>query len=220
LAAPQKWAEADVKTLSVDEKTGIQARERTAPDLPMQQGKIRCQEFEYIRHGTQCLTANWDVAEGGIICPSIGSNRTEKDFLAHIRQTVESDGRVKQWAFVCDQLNTHQSASLVRWVASLLEETMDLGEKGKSGILKNKETRAAFLADNQHPVYFIYTPKHCSWLNQIEIWFSILSRRLLRRGNFTSTQDLKEQILRFIGYFNRTMAKPFNWTYNGKPLSN
>jgi putative transposase len=220
LAAPQKWVEAGVKTLSVDEKTGIQALERTAPDLPMQQGKIRCQEFEYIRHGTQCLTANWDVVQGGIIRPTIEPTRTEEDFLAHIRQTVESDPSVKKWAFVCDQLNTHQSASLVQWVASLLHSNIELGEKGKSGILQNKETRAAFLADDQHPVYFIYTPKHCSWLNQIEIWFSILARRLLRRGNFISTQDLKEQILRFIDYFNRTMAKPFNWTYNGKPLSN
>jgi len=220
LAAPQKWVEAGVKTLSVDEKTGIQALERTAPDLPMQQGKIRCQEFEYIRHGTQCLTANWDVVQGGIIRPTIEPTRTEEDFLAHIRQTVESDPSVKKWAFVCDQLNTHQSASLVQWVASLLHSNIELGEKGKAGILQNKETRAAFLADDQHPVYFIYTPKHCSWLNQIEIWFSILARRLLRRGNFISTQDLKEQILRFIDYFNRTMAKPFNWTYNGKPLSN
>ena len=220
MAAPQKWAEADVKTLSVDEKTGIQALERTAPDLPMQQGKIRCQEFEYIRHGTQCLTANWDVVQGGIIRPTIEPTRTEEDFLAHIRQTVESDPSVKKWAFVCDQLNTHQSASLVQWVASLLHSNIELGEKGKAGILQNKETRAAFLADDQHPVYFIYTPKHCSWLNQIEIWFSILARRLLRRGTFISTQDLKEQILRFIDYFNRTMAKPFNWTYNGKPLSN
>ena len=219
LAAPQKWADAGIKTLSVDEKTGIQALERVAPDLPLQQGKKRCQEFEYTRHGTQCLTANWDVVNGGIISPTIEPTRTEEDFLAHIRQTVESDSNVKKWAFVCDQLNTHQSASLVKWVASLVDPQIDLGQKGKSGILQNKETRTAFLADDQHPVYFIYTPKHCSWLNQIEIWFSILSRRLLRRGNFSSTQDLKEQILRFIDYFNRTMAKPFNWTYNGKPLS-
>lgn len=151
MAAPQKWVEAGVKTLSVDEKTGIQALERTAPDLPMQQGKIRCQEFEYIRHGTQCLTANWDVVQGGIIRPTIEPTRTEEDFLAHIRQTVESDPSVKKWAFVCDQLNTHQSASLVQWVASLLHSNIELGEKGKSGILQNKETRAAFLADDQHP---------------------------------------------------------------------
>jgi transposase len=67
-------------------------------------------------------------------------------------------------------------------------------------------------------VRFVYVPKHSSWLNQIEIWFSILMRRLLKRASFTSTDDLQARILAFIGYFNRTMAKPFKWTYTGRPL--
>ncbi|MCC6280381.1 MAG: transposase [Saprospiraceae bacterium] len=208
-----------VKTISVDEKTGIQALERNAPDLPLDYGKTRKREFEYTRHGTQCLIANWDVVKGGILCPTIGETRNEEDFQQHLQKTAESDPAIKKWCIVLDNLNTHQSEAMVRWIAAIIgTEKADLGKKGKDGILKNMETRAAFLTDPTHPVYFVYTPKHCSWLNQVEIWFGILTKRLLRFGNFTSIQDLKEQIEHFIEYFNKTMAKPFKWTYNGKPL--
>ena len=186
--------------------------------MPVQVGHTRKQEYEYTRHGTQCLIANWDVSEGKIISPSVGDTRNEEDFVNHIEQTVQSDATVKQWRFVVDNLNTHQSEGLVLYVAQLVNTPTELlGEKGKSGILKNMQTRAAFLQNEEHPVYFIYTPKHCSWLNQIEIWFGILSRKLIKRGNFTSKEDLKSKINKFIDYFNIVLAKPFKWTYNGKP---
>jgi transposase len=81
------------------------------------------------------------------------------------------------------------------------------------------KTRAEFLSDASHRIRFLYTPKHTSWLNQIELWCSILVRRLLKGGNFTSIEDLRERILAFIDYFNKTMAKPFKWTYTGRPLT-
>jgi transposase len=204
--------------ISTDEKTGIQALERAAPTLPMRPGLVERPEYEYLRHGTQCLIANFDVATGEVVAPSIGATRTEEDFAAHIAQTIAIDPEAP-WLFIVDQLNTHKSEALVRLVAEACGIQEDLGEKEKRGILQSMSTRAEFLSDVSHRIHFLYTPKHTSWLNQIELWFSILVRRLLRRGNFTSVEDLRERILAFITYFNKTMAKPFKWTYKGRPLT-
>ena len=163
------------------------------------------------------LIANFEVATGRVITPSIGDTRTEADFVTHIRRTVETDPQGR-WIFILDQLNTHQSAGLVEFVAQHCDLDVDLGRKEKEGILKSMASRAAFLQDPAHRLRFVYTPKHCSWLNQVEIWFAILTRRLLKRGRFASTDELKQRILDFIDFFNQTLAKPFRWTYIGKPL--
>ena len=215
--APRLHDECETCTVCVDEMTGIQALERIAPNQSMKRGKPERIENEYKRHGTQCLTGNFDVVTGEIVSPTIGATRTEPEFVAHIERTVRTDPK-KTWIFVADNLNTHCSESLVGYVAKACGIETELGVKGREGILKSMATRREFLMDSSHGIRFVYTPKHSSWLNQIEIWFSILARRVIKRGSFESVEDLRDRILGFIDYFNKTLAKPFRWTYTGRPL--
>jgi len=212
-------AEQRERTISTDELTGVQALERKHPGLPLAQGKVERREFEYVRHGTRSFILSRDVVSGQILAPACGPTRTEADFLAHLQAVVATHPQATRWHVVCDQLNTHQSESLVRWVADLSGIEEDLGVKGESGILASMVSRAAFLRDPSHSVVFHYTPKHSSWLNQIEIWLSILVRKLLKRGSFTSVEVLQARVFAFIEYYNRTMAKPFKWTYQRKALT-
>lgn len=203
--------------VSVDEKTSIQANERIHPDKPMRPGDPAKLEAEYVRHGTLCLIPSFDVVTGRIVGYRIGETRDEQDFALHIAQTIADDPEAK-WIFVLDQLNTHASETLVRLVADHIGHLGDLGTKNKRGIVQNVATRKEFLENPEHRIRFVYTPKHCSWLNQVEIWFGILARKLLRRGTFCSKEDLRQRMEQFIDYFNRTMAKPYKWTYQGKTL--
>lgn len=211
--------EEGVHVISTDEKTSIQALERLRPPLPMEAGKWNRErrEYEYIRHGTRCLIANFEVATGRVIAPSIGQSRTNEDFASHIGKTIATDPEAG-WVFIVDQLNIHQSEALVKLVAKELGMELAVDGKGNLSHMKAMASRRTFLSDSTHRIRFVYTPKYTSWLNQVELWFSILARRLLGRGSFTSVEDLHRRILEFIEYFNRTMAKPFKWTYRGRPL--
>jgi DDE superfamily endonuclease len=216
-AAPALAAQGN-HVMSTDEMTGIQALERLHPSLPLLPGHVERLEFEYERHGTLSLIANLDVATGQVVAPSLGPTRNEADFAAHIVQTIQTDPKAA-WLFITDQLNTHQSETLVCLVADLCAIQDDLGCKGKCGHLASMKTRMAFLSDPSHRIRFVYTPRHSSWLNQIEIWFSILVRRLLARASWTSLAHLREGIQAFIAYYNRTSNGAFHWTYKGPSRS-
>lgn len=216
----QELEAARVHVVSCDEKTGIQALERAAPTKPTRPGLDERREFEYRRNGTLCLIANLVVATGKILAPTVGPTRGEVDFARHIERIIATDSDAG-WIFVADNLTTHCSESLVRLIAKLEKMDLDLGTKRsrRNCILSSVKNQRAFLCDESHRIRFVFTPKHCSWLNQIEIWFSILARRALKRASFKSTEELQQAILAFIAYFNDVLAKPFRWTYTGKVLA-
>ncbi len=207
----------DTHTVCVDEMTGIQALERIAAAKPMIAGKPARIEFEYERHGTLTLIGNFRVTTGELIAPTIGPTRTEADFASHIEQTMATDPEAS-WVFVADNLNIHCSETLVQVVAEACAIEEPLGKKGVRGVLRSVASRQAFLSDSSHRVRFVYTPKHSSWLNQIEVVFGVIMRKVVRRGSFTSVKDLRDKLMNFIEYFNRVFAHPFRWTYTGRPL--
>ena len=220
LNAPRLYHQFNTHTVCVDEMTSLQANERRAETKLPLPGQIAKEEFQYTRHGTVCVTGNWHVVKGQMLSSTIEETRNNEDFAKHIERTVATDPEAP-WVFVVDNLNTHCGAPLVRLVAKQLGIDDDtLGKPKERGTLKTMESRRKFLSDENHRIRFVYIPKHSSWLNQIEIIFGVINRRVIRRGSFTSKPDLIEKLRQFVTYFNDTIAKPMNWTYTGRPTRN
>lgn len=201
-----------IRILSMDEKPGIQAlsRKQTRAMAPGKQARF---DPEYKRNGTITLIGTKDIADGQIIHQTFTGSHTEEVFLAHFQQSLAQIPDNEWVIVIMDQLVTHKSASLVKWVAKKIGFQGDLGVKGRRGILKNKKSRTEFLESPHHRIRVVFTPKHCSWLNQIENWFSILSRRALNNAYFDSVKELIERIELFISYYNQFDAEAMNWKY-------
>lgn len=203
------------RLISCDEKTGMQALQRYEQLRDEQKGGYLRREYEYTRHGTTSLIAGIDVASGKLLHYQMGPTRTEMDWLAFIEQQVMAMEADEQIVFMMDQLNTHKSASLVKWVAGQIGYTGELGTKGKTGILKSQSSRMDFLQRSHHCIRFVFTPKHCSWLNPIENWFSRLGRAALKGLSVGSVEELELKIKAYIDYYNGCLAKGFNWRFDG-----
>jgi len=200
----------DEIVLSVDEKTSIQALERLHPTHETQPGRIARIEYEYVRHGTCCLTAGLEVATGSVM-GMLTANRPAGVFAEFIAWVGAYYHDARRIHLVLDNLNTHYHELTCQAVSQICRR--------KPPELTTRAQRVAYLTQPSKRVVFHFTPSHASWLNQIEIWFSTLVRKVLQRGDFASVADLEDQIIAFIRYYNKVLAHPYQWTYTGKPLA-
>jgi len=197
--------------ICTDEKTGMQILERKHPTKLVEPGRPERREQEYIRHGTRVLTASFVVPTGEVVW-DVGQTRTSEDFTKHLKKVAEHFPTMEGFDWVLDNLNTHWSLEACNAVASLS------GVAFEPKKLKTGAQRRAFLTDPSHKHAFHFTPKHGSWVNQVELWFSILARRFLQRGDFSSPEAFEILLQRFLDDYNAHHAHPFRWTYTGEPL--
>jgi len=196
--------------LCVDEKTSIQALQRKYPHKPVIAGKRELIEHEYKRHGTCCLTAGLEVATGQIM-GMLTPNRPAEVFAQFMQWVFDYYADAKKIHIVSDGLNTHYHELTCQVVAQVCD--CELPE------IKTGRQRKDFLTEPSKRVVFHFTPTHASWLNQVEIWLSVLTRKVIRRGDFSSVADLEDKIIEFIEYYDEYLAAPYKWTYTGKPLA-
>mgnify|MGYP000122273667 CR=1 FL=1 len=194
-----------------DEKTGMQILQRKHPTILVQPGKPEKREHEYIRHGCRALIASFIVPTGEVVW-DLGITRTSVDFAAHLAHVADQFADQKKFHWVLDNLNTHWSLD----VCKLMAELSGLPFHKKD--LRTGTQRRAFLTNPEHKHVFHFTPKHGSWLNQVELWFSTLERRFLKRGDFTSAAEFTERLTAYLNDYNEHRAHPYRWTYTGEPL--
>jgi len=197
--------------ICADEKTGMQILQRAYPTQPVQPGKPEKREHEYIRHGVRALLASFVVPTGHLVW-NLGQTRTSADWAAHLANVVQQQPAMQRYDWVVDNLNTHWSLEVCRLVAQwcgvpYLPKTLHCGMQ-----------RRAFLSDPTHQHVFHFTPKHGSWLNQVELWFSVFARRFLKRGDFDSAHDFATRLCDYLEVYNTHHAHPYRWTYTGQPL--
>ncbi len=194
-----------------DEKTGMQILQRAAPTQRVEPGKPEKREFEYIRLGTRTMITSFVVPTGEVVW-DLGQTRTNLDFRAHVLRVAKHFPAMQKFDWVVDNLNTHCSLDLCEVMAYLN------GVAFKPAALPTQVERRAFLSDPDHRHVFHYVPRHGSWLNQVELWFSVLSRQFLRRGEFASVQDFIARLTRYLDEYNLEKAHPYRWTYTGEPM--
>ena len=194
-----------------DEKTGMQILERKHPTQLVLPGKPEKREQEYIRHGTRVLTGSFVVPTGQMLW-TLGETRKSKDFAAHLTKVKNALAKMQRYDWVVDNLNTHWSLDVCRVVAEWCQIPFVPAD------LRNGKQRRAFLSDPTHDHVFHFTPKHGSWLNQVELWFSVLARRFLKRGDFRSAAEFEAKLTAYLDDYNDHHAHPYRWTYTGQPL--
>jgi hypothetical protein len=197
--------------LCCDEKTGMQVLGRPAPTQPAQPGKPEKREFEYIRLGTRTLITTFCVPTGEVVW-DVGATRTNLDFRAHVLRVAAHYRDMKKFDWVVDNLNTHMSLELCEVVAYLNSVSFQPNQ------LKTQQQRRIFLSDREQRHVFHYVPRHGSWLNQVELFFSVLARQFLRRGDFGSIKEFEARLRAYLEEYNQEKAHPYRWTYTGEPL--
>jgi transposase len=197
--------------ICTDEKTGMQILERKYPTQLARPGHPEKREHEYIRHGTRALIASFVVPTGELIW-DLGLTRTSDDFAAHLLHVLDHCRDWPRLTWVMDNLNTHWSLQACEVLAAVNDRPFYLRD------LKTGQQRRKFLSDPDYAHRFVFTPKHGSWLNQVELWFSVLARRFLQRGDFASAEQFEERLRRFVEEYNERHAHPYRWTYTGEPL--
>lgn len=208
--APRLYEHGEL-TICTDEKTGMQILQRIHPTQPARPGHPEKQENDYLRHGTRALIASFVVATGEVVA-DLGLTRTSADFAAHLLHVANHFTGWQRITWVLDNLNTHWSLEVCEVLAMLNDVPFDPRS------LQTGSQRRAFLTDPEHAYRFLYTPKHGSWLNQVELWFSVLARQFLKRGNFASPAEFEERLHRYLDHYNIHHAHPYRWTYTGEPL--
>jgi len=197
--------------ICADEKTGMQMLQRAYPPQPVQPGKPEKREYEYIRHGVRALLASFVVPTGHLVW-NLGPTRTSTDWALHLAHVVHQLPDMQRYDWVVDNLNTHWSLAVCRLVAQWCEVPFI-----PQTLLRGVQRRA-FLSDPTHQHVFHFTPKHGAWLNQVELWFSVLARRFLKRGDFDSAHDFETRLCDYLEVYNTHHAHPYRWTYTGQPL--